>query len=46
MVWEISGGDLPPIRIHADSFDEAIRLARIRDRRYCGGYVVEDERSE
>lgn len=41
MIWEIFGAGLPPIRIHADSFDEAIRKARLCDRRYCGGYVAE-----
>lgn len=42
MVWIIVGPDLPELRIHADSFDEALRIARLRNRRYCGGYIEEE----
>lgn len=43
MCWKIIGlGGLPDLRIHADSFDEAVRKARQVDSRYCGGCVDED----
>lgn len=43
MIWIIFGGGLPEIRIRANSFDEALRKARLRDSRYCGGYVADDD---
>lgn len=43
MVWKIIGAGLPDLRIHANSFDEALRKARMQDDRYCGGYVDEDD---
>ena len=43
LLWKITGpGGLPDLWIFARSFDEAIRKARKRDPRYCGGYVVSD----
>lgn len=32
--------NLPTLRIQAESFDEALAEARLRDPRYYGGYVV------
>ena len=29
--WEIVGGDLPPVRVRARTFDEALAKARLRD---------------
>lgn len=42
LTWEIIGPNLPALRIRARSFDEALEKARLRDKNYCGGYVVED----
>ena len=43
MWWKIIGlGELPDLRIYAESFDEALRKARLRDPRYCGGYVDDE----
>lgn len=42
MIWEVIGPNLPPLRIRAESFDQALRRARLRDPGYCAGYVVED----
>ena len=39
MFWIIVGPDVPDVKIKADSFDEALRKARLRDEDYCGGYV-------
>ena len=39
--WEIVGGDLPPVRVRARTFDEALAKARLRDPGYCAGWVVE-----
>lgn len=41
MTWIIVGPNLPDLRIRADSFDEAIEMARVLDKNYCGGYVDE-----
>ena len=35
--WEIVGGDLPPVRVRARTFDEALAKARLRDPGYCAG---------
>lgn len=43
MTWVICGAGLEPIMVKADSFDEAIRKARLRDKRYCGGYVEDED---
>lgn len=43
LTWEITGGGLPPVRIRARSFDEALKRARYIDPRYCGGYVVDED---
>lgn len=40
--WEIVGGDLPPARVRARTFDEALTKARLRDPGYCAGWVVEE----
>jgi hypothetical protein len=40
MTWIIVGPNLPDLRIRADSFDEAIEMARVLDEEYCGGYVL------
>ena len=42
MIWEVIGPGLPPLRIRAESFGQALRRARLRDPGYCAGYVVED----
>lgn len=42
MIWEIVGPGLPPVRVHAGSFGQALQRARLRDPGYCAGYVVED----
>lgn len=39
MIWIIIGPNLPDLRIRADSFDEAIEMARVLSNNYCGGYV-------
>ena len=41
--WEIMGGGLPHIWIRAACFDDAIKQARERNPRYCGGFIVDDE---
>lgn len=41
--WEMVGGNLPPIRVHARSFDEALKKARLRNPGYCAGWVVEED---
>lgn len=43
MKWIIYGAELEPIKVKADSFGEAIKKARRIDKRYCGGYVEDDE---
>ena len=43
LIWEITGGGLPAIRVRARSFDEALEKARQRNRGYCCGSVVEDD---
>lgn len=43
LTWEIIGPNLPPLRIRANSFDEALKKARLRDKGYCGGWVADDE---
>lgn len=40
--WEIVGGDLPPVRVRARTFDEALAKARLCDPGYCAGWVVEE----
>lgn len=39
MIWIIIGPNLPDLRIRADSFDEALAMARVLSNNYCGGYV-------
>lgn len=46
LTWEIVGPGLPVLRIRARSFDDALAKARLRDRNYCGGYVVDEEGGE
>ena len=43
LTWVIFGGWVPDLKIRARSFDEALEKARLRDSRYCGGYVADDE---
>ena len=40
MIWKIFSAGLKDLFIKADSFDDAIKIARHIDRRYCGGQVV------
>jgi len=40
MIWIIVGPNLPDLRIRADSFDEAIEMARGLNEEYCGGYPL------
>lgn len=42
MIWLICGPNLPDLKIRADSFDEALKKARLRSKEYCCGYVVEN----
>lgn len=37
--WEMVGGNLPPIRVRARSFDEALKKARLRNPGYCAGWL-------
>lgn len=41
--WKITGNDLPPFYLYADSFDEALRLARIINPDYNTGQIVEED---
>lgn len=43
MKWVIYGAGLEPIKVRAKSFGEALKKARLRDERYCGGYVDDEE---
>lgn len=43
MVWEIIGPNLPTLRIHAETFSEALKKARLRDPKYCAGYAADDD---
>lgn len=43
MIWVIFGANLPTLKVRADSFDEALRKARLIHENYCGGYVADDE---
>lgn len=43
LTWIIIGPNLPELKIRANSFDEALKKARLRNPNYCGGYVSEDE---
>lgn len=43
LTWVIVGGNLPPVKIRAKTFSEALKKARCIDPNYCGGYVDEDE---
>lgn len=38
-----AGPGVPDLKVEAESFDEALAKARLRDSRYCGGYVADDE---
>ena len=40
MIWKIFSSGLEDLLIEADSFDDAIKIARQIDIRYCGGQVV------
>ena len=44
--WEIVGGDLPPVRVRARTFDEALAKARLRNPGSCAGWVVEEEKND
>lgn len=39
--WEITGINLPPIIVEAESFDDALKQARRIEDNYCGGRVIE-----
>lgn len=43
LTWIIVGGGLPDLRIRARSFDEALKKARLRNPKYCGGYVADED---
>ena len=43
MTWVIMGAGVPNLKVRARSFDEALAKARLRDSRYCGGYVADDD---
>lgn len=41
--WEIVGKGLPPLRVRARSFREALAMAKATNPGYCAGYVVEED---
>lgn len=41
MYWKITGINLPCLRIRAESFDEALKQARMVNDNYSGRYVDE-----
>ena len=41
MIWLIGGKDLPTLEINADSFDEALAIARKDNKNYVSGQVKE-----
>lgn len=41
MIWIIKGKDLPMLEIIADSFDEALSIARKNNQNYVSGQVKE-----
>ena len=43
MTWEIIGPNLPPLRIRAETFSEALKKAKLRSPGYCAGYVIDDD---
>ena len=43
LTWVIMGARVPNLKVRARSFDEALAKARLRDSRYCGGYVADDD---
>ena len=43
LTWVIMGAGGPNLKVRARSFDEALAKARLRDSRYCGGYVADDD---
>jgi hypothetical protein len=42
MTWEITGPNLPPLRIRADTFSQALKKSKLRDPNYCAGYMADD----
>ena len=43
LTWVIMGAGVPNLKVRSRSFDEALAKARLRDSRYCGGYVADDD---
>ena len=43
LMWKITGINLKPLIVEADSFDSAIMEARKINKNYCGGQVIERE---
>ena len=43
MKWKIFKSATEFVFVQADSFDAALKKARLRDPAYCGGYMVDDE---
>lgn len=41
--WEIVGGGLPPLRVRARSFSDALARAKAVNPGYCCGYIVEED---
>lgn len=39
-LWKIDGGNLEPLKIPAETFDEALAIARKINRNYNGGQVI------
>ena len=39
-LWKIDGGKLEPLKIPAETFDEALAIARKINRNYNGGQVI------
>lgn len=43
LTWEIIGAGLPPIRVRAYTFSEALKKARMRDPGYNAGYAIDED---
>jgi len=42
-MWKVWGIGLPVLRIEAESFDEALHIARVIDRGYSAWQIVRNE---
>ncbi|MBQ8793936.1 MAG: hypothetical protein IJZ63_04235 [Clostridia bacterium] len=39
-IWIVSGHELPDIAVVADSYDEALKIARNKNANYSGGHIL------